>query len=272
MNVDLDLLNTILDSIEAATFTWVATLQPIGLQLFWGLAAVEFAWTWIAALTPIRGEMPNVFLLLARKLLYIAVLAYLVSEGPMVFQLILSSFQQAGAAAANVPDLRPSTFLNSGAVLSVHLLSSLDGIGFLFDVLGRSMALIGSFGIFLCYAFMSFSLTLTLVEALVVGGSSYFLLAFGASRWTCHLADGALATAFRCGVKLFLTYLLAGVIQGLSIQWGLVLQSTAFVGPYEYFVFLGTAGTAALLLWTVPRLAAQLFPPSIHVFNPRLAD
>jgi type IV secretion system protein TrbL len=272
MNVDLDLLNTILDSVDSATATWTVTLLPIGLQLFWGLAAIEFAWTWIAALTPVRGDLPNVFFLLARKLLYIAVLAYVVSEGPSIFHLIISSFQQAGATAADIPDLRPSTFLNTGAILSVHVLTSLDAIGFLFDPLGRSMALVGSFGIFLCYAFMSFSLTLTLVETLIVGGSSYFLLAFGASRWTCQLADGALATAFRCGVKLLLTYLLAGIIQGLSIQWGLVLQTSAVVGPYEYFVFLGTAGTAALLLWTVPRLAAQLVPPSIHIFNPRIAD
>lgn len=271
--IDLGLLNEVLDAFDQATAQWSTTLLPVALSLFRSLALLEFSWTFWVLLVSQRATWETIFEVLLRKTVFFGVLLFLIQRSPALLSMILSSFQLAGGSASGITALRPSAFLATGTATAVHLMRQMDALGFVTDPMGNSVATLGALGILLAFALMAAALAVALIESFLVLGAAFILLGFAASRWTYSLAEGALTTVVRKGVSLMITYLLASVLHELTVRWALRLTSAEFVGPFELLNFLGTAIVCALLLWTAPRLAAQLVPshisfglnPEVHV-------
>ena len=262
--MDLNLLNDVLDSFDQAVAQWSVALHPVALSLFWGLATVEWAWTWLRLMISQRAGLDVVFETYLRKATYLAFLLLLIDRSDSLLPLIIASFQRAGGTASGITALHPSAFLNTGVTVALDLLSSLDASGFLTDPLGVAVAILGSLMTLLAFFLMAASVMVTLIESFVVIGATYVLLGFGASRWTYQLAEGALSGVLRIGVKLMLTYLVAGVIANLTTIWATQLLEQSPIGPLQLYTFLGASTACAALLWAIPRLASQLVPPGIH--------
>lgn len=274
--MDLSLLDDILNAFDQATATWTATLQPMALSLFWSLGVIEWSYTFFRLVIRERAGFGDVIEAVLRKFLYLGFVYWLILRSPAIFPWLLAGFQRAGGQAAGITALHPSAFLNTGVALSVHLLSSMNLVGFLLDPLGRSIALTGSVAVLALFAVMAGSLMLTLVEGfIVVSGGAQILLGFAACRWTAPLADYAVSTVFRIGVKLLTTYLVASVVASLLFHWAdVLLQSGTFVGLLTMYAFLGSLATACLIVWIVPhRIASYLVPPTFHLgLTPAMAD
>jgi type IV secretion system protein TrbL len=273
--MDFGLLNGILDAFDGATGTWVATLQPFALGLFAALGTMEVVWSFIRASISTRVSGSDLFELGFRKLLYLAFLNWLILKSPAAFGLIIAGFQKAGGLAAGISALRPSAYLNTGVSLAMHIWSGWNAAGFFFDPFGRNLAVVGSFACIVIFALMATSLMVTLIESyVIISGGAQLLLGFAASRWTFPLAEGGVTAVFRIAVKLLVTYLVTGVIAGLTFQWAATLESSSFVDVFQFLTFLGTALTAAILQWTLPtRLTNYLLPPSFHIrLSPVVGD
>jgi P-type conjugative transfer protein TrbL len=273
--MDLALLDDILTAFDQATSTWAATLQPIALSLFWSLGTIEWAYTFYRLLVRERTGLGDVLETAVRKFLYLGFLYWLILKSPAIFPMIVASFQRAGGQAAGITALHPSAFLNTGVTVAINILSSMDALGFLVDPFGRSIALIGAIAALGLFALMAASVMLTLIESfLLISGATQILLGFAACRWTASLADHAVSSIFRIGLKLMITYMITAVVASLLYRWSNLLAQSSSIGLLAYLSFLGSLLTACLLLWILPqRLASYLVPPNLHLgLSPAMAD
>lgn len=260
--VDLGLLNDVLFQFENASRAWVTALQPIALATFGSLAALELAWTGVRSALSANSGVERLFEVLFRKTLFLGFLYWLIDVSPALMPLILGSFQKAGAIASGVDRLHPSSFLATGVSIATHYLDNINALGLLLDPFGALMAVFGALLIVLAFAMMAGTMMLGLIESLLAIGAIPFLLAAAGSRWTASLAESSLAYIVRIGVKLFVLYLVAGVIDGLTVEWANRLNQTGMgpLGPVSFLGFLGSAFTLAMIVWSVPRYAANLVP------------
>jgi type IV secretion system protein TrbL len=272
---DLGVYNDILFSFEDATGRWVAALVPLAQSLFLLLAALELVWTGIRhTLSARESGVTSAVELLLRKLIYFAFCFWFIRAAPAALPYVVASFQRAGGAATGITALHPSSFLASGAASSLAILEGLHGAGFLTDPLGLLVAFSGVIFSMAAFALMAATITMTLVETMLAIGATVFLLPFAATRWTCSLAEGALAFVFRSAVKLFVVYLLAGTVSGLTTVWAERLRTSAFIGPIDYLTWYGCLLTLALLLWTAPlRVAGSVVPSTLRFgLTPAVGD
>jgi type IV secretion system protein TrbL len=273
--LDLGLLNDVLDAFEAATFGWVFTLFPIGRRLFFLLGSLELSWSGIRyALSHHEGGLFGFFELAVRKFLYLGFVYWLLEASPALLPIIINSFQQAGGQASGLTALRPSTFLATGVGIAGDYISQMNLLGLLVDPFAMLMAQAGLFMIVLSFAAMAAILVVTLVESYLAIGATFVLLAFAASRWTAAIAQGALTNVLRIGVKLYVLYLVSGVVTGLVVEWAeLVRSSDYFVGPLNLLTLVGTCLILALLLWLIPSYAARIVPPGLSLgLSPAVGD
>lgn len=273
--LDLGLLNDILDAFQAATFSWIFSLFPLGRRIFFFLGSLELAWSGIRyALSSQDGGILGFVELAFRKLLYLGFVYWLLEASPALFPIVINSFQQAGGLASGVTDLRPSTFLATGVAIAGDYLSQMNLLGLLADPFAMLMAQVGLFAIVLLFAAMAAILVVTLVESYLAIGALFVLLGFAASRWTAAIAQGAVANVVRIGVKLFVLYLVSGVVTGLVLEWAeLIRTSNYFVGPLNLLTLVGTCLIVTLLLWLVPTYAARIVPAGLSLgLSPTVGD
>jgi P-type conjugative transfer protein TrbL len=188
--------------------------------------------------------------------------------------MIINGFQLAGGQASGITALRPSTFLATGVGIAGDYISQMNLLGLLVDPFALLMAQAGLFMIVLSFAAMAAILVVTLVESYLAIGATFVLLAFAASRWTAAIAQGALTNVLRIGVKLYVLYLVSGVVTGLVVEWAeLVRSSDYFVGPLNLLTLVGTCLILALLLWLIPSYAARIVPPGLSLgLSPSVGD
>lgn len=275
MFLDLGLLNDVLDAFEAATSGWVLTLFPVGLHLFFLLGSLELSWSGIRyALSSHENGLFGFFELAFRKLFYLGFVYWILEAAPAILPMIISSFQHAGGMASGMTTLRPSTFLATGIEMAADALSRMNAGGLLVDPFAGLMILLSIFMLVLSFAAMAAILTVTLVESYIAIGANFFFLAFAASRWTAALAQGALANVVRIGVKLYVLYLVSGVVLGLVVEWAeLIGSSDFFVGPLKLLTLVSTCLVLAVLLWFIPTYASRMVPPGLSFgLSPAVGD
>ncbi len=271
--IDLGVMNDVLFQFEAASSSWVLALQPLALTTFASLAALELAWTGIRSAIQPQGSLERVFELLFRKAVFLGFVYWLIDVSPALMPLIIGSFQRAGAIASGIDSLHPSSFLATGVSVASNYLSQVNELGLVLDPLGVFMAASGALVTVVVFATMSAMMLLTLVEAMLAIGAVPFLFAAAGSRWTAALAEGALAYVVRVGVKLFLVYLLGAVVNNVTIEWAERVNAAGPVGPITYLGFLGSSWALAVLLWSIPRHAANMVPPSLRFgLSPAVGD
>jgi type IV secretion system protein TrbL len=269
------ILNSILDAFGSAVSSWIFSLHPIATRLFLLLAAIEITWSCLRFLLSNRDQgVVGLIELLFLKTIYLSFVFYLLQNAPTLLATIISSFQKAGSAASGVDALHPSAFLSTGVSVAASYAGKLNLLGLLIDPFTTAIAVGGIFAILFSFAFMAGIVLVAIVESYLAIGSTLLLLAFAASRWTCRLAEVALLYVIRVGLKLYLLYLVAGIVLSLAQQWAnLILLSDDFLGVVNYFTYIGTVAVLAMLLWTIPHHASRLVPPTITLgLSPAVGD
>lgn len=261
--IDLGLLNDVLFQFENAAAQWTVQLEPVALATFSGLATLELAWTGIRQALDSKNDATSIFELLFRKVIYLGFVLWLLQVAPGLLAMIMTSFQKAGSLASGLNGLNPSSFLSTGVAVATTYTAQANTLGLLLDPLGVLMVGMGSLGIMLAFAMMAGTLLFTLIEALIAIGAVPFLLATAGSRWTARIAEGSLAYVIRIGVKLFVVYLVAGVANGVTVEWANRIASSSFIGPVSYLGFVGSCYCIAYIVFAVPRYASQMVQPTL---------
>jgi type IV secretion system protein TrbL len=276
--IDPRILNSLLDQLQFAAGVWAFNLHPIALRLFGLLSSLELVYSstyQVLEMFSAERGVGHLLGFLLKKVLYLGFAYYLVMNAGTLLPQVILGFQYAGSAATGLPGLSPSGFLETGASVTVRFVQAFNETGLLHDPFATLCVAIGAWISTLAFAAMAGIVLLTLVESYVALAGVSFLLATAASRWTAPIAEGILAYVLRVGVRLFVLYLLAGVVQSATLEWARLLGGGLFSGPtpLELLTFTGSAVTVVLLLWSAPRMAASIVPPGTSFrLNPAQVD
>lgn len=273
---DLSLLNELLDAFNAASARWPQYLYPLALRTFFVLIAIETTWTAIRLLVQAEPSLARFFEILIRKVLYFGFVYFLLATAPSVLPQILSGFATAGQAAATgdpVGGLNPSAFLTLGINSVIFLAARLNTLGLFTAPLSFFWWALGAILIMLAYIAMAAIMLLVLIEARILIGAVFFLLAFAGTRWTCFIAEGALGAVFRTAIKLFILNLVAALVYGLLDSWTNRLMASASFSTADFLLYAASIAVIPFLIWGVPRIAHQILPGHVHLgLNPGLLD
>ncbi|MHB1528602.1 MAG: P-type conjugative transfer protein TrbL [Acidiferrobacteraceae bacterium] len=279
------LLDSIQQSYQSATSTWMARALWDAHDLFGGLAVLEIAWAGGQYLLR-RNDLPEFISGVFLKVLSIAFFYTFLVEAPTWIPDIINSFSQAGQSIGNAavgPALTPSGIFNLGTEVARALLDAISStapgltqtlasggvalgtflLGALVIALSALLALCG-------FAIVAVQLLVTLIESYIVIGGGALMLGFAGSRWTLPFAEKYLGYAVSVGIKLFVLYLIVGL--GSTLAQQLVAQIVSYGPNVPPIVYL-QAGVGSLVFgaigYLVPGLAGAMMngSPSLSLGN-----
>ena len=276
-------LNTIQNVYQTAMHGWFSTLQGIANDLFFSLAAIDITWmalTWMLTRKTFDEIVPSVL----KKVMTLGFfLALLTNAGTWVPD-VIDSFIDAGQQAGTYQTLTPSTIMTDAIGASVGILtgttpasagqpapaqqslwqkisstveSAASPLGDIEDVLLR---IIVAFVVFAALTYIAIELLVLLIESYVVIGAGVLFLGGGGSRWTTKFVDGYLNFMVSLGTKLFVLYLIVGVLvfQVLPAINTMLSSLTTGFSASTGLAAMGATAVMAMLAKTLPHHAGAL--------------
>ena len=276
-------LNTIQNVYQTAMHGWFSTLQGIANDLFFSLAAIDITWmalTWMLTRKTFDEIVPSVL----KKVMTLGFfLALLTNAGTWVPD-VIDSFIDAGQQAGTYQTLTPSTIMTDAIGASVGILtgttpaaagqtapaqqsvfqkvlstveSATSPLGDIEDVLLR---IIVAFVVFAALTYIAIELLVLLIESYVVIGAGVLFLGAGGSRWTTKFVDGYLNYMVSLGTKLFVLYLIVGVLvfQVLPAINTMLSSLTTGFSASTGLAAMGATAVMAMLAKTLPHHAGAL--------------
>ncbi|MEJ2116613.1 MAG: P-type conjugative transfer protein TrbL [Alphaproteobacteria bacterium] len=246
-------LDPIVKIFRDSTRQWEQTLGGFALQLFWLLVGIEF--TFAALMLGLRGADFSEWLsTLVQQILFIGFFLALITHSAEWAHIIIDSFRQAAAAAAQkngvTIGLAPSNVLDTGLqialkfVASVSLWSPAASIGLFFAALL----------IIVCFALISAFMVMALVESYIVISAGVLFMGFGGSRWTKDLALKIIMYTVSVGAKLFVLHLLVA----LGMQVFASLGANVSTSNASVLGVIAVALVMLVLTWSVPDMVQGL--------------
>lgn len=243
---------------------WFNIIVSYTWKLFWGLAAVDFAWstiTWVLD----RKEIGEICTALVRKIMVLGFFALLLKMANSWIPAIIESFTQIGKSACGTScgTLSPDGIFIFGLNIAGDLYAQTLELG-----MGDIMIMILPISIIVLLIVIAFSvvagqLLITLIESYIAIGAGVIMLGFGGSRWTSDMASSYLKFAVGTGMKVMLVYLIMGA--GISIFDSMIelLQATAPRGLlFGALILAAEALVFVFLSWNIPSLAAAMLSGS----------
>lgn len=292
------MLDTVVNSAAGASNGWMQQSLEFAKTLFFGLAAIEFAWAAIQ-LTLQKGELSDLAVGLLMKIVTISFFSMMLVYAPDWLPKIINSFKEAGTAVGNSSygttgstnmqtcasgTLSPSAVLDQGVCVSSKLTTTSlekmgveDGSPDLLDVMANFFPMIilglASIATLIGFVILAIQLTITLIESFIVIGGGVLMLGFMGSRWTMNYGERFFGYAVSIGVKLFTLYLIIAL--GESFVNSLVDyigQNIAENGTVSISTLLGTAGGSlayGAIGYLVPGIAGSMLngSPSLSMSN-----
>src|SRR5258708_490592 len=255
---------SILDEYKGLQYGWITKLLGAAQRLFFLLAGIEVAWSF-TLLAIEKADFQALTAAIVRKIMWIgifyAILLYGVTPGGGGWiSAIMDSFHILGQNASAVGPLWPSAIVGFGVNMSVDLLSSLKGAGFLTGF-SSSMALVFfAVLIFIAYLAIAIQFVVAMVESYLVIGAGVIFLGFGGSRWTAAYVERYIAYAVSVGMKILVLYLLVGAGMTLSQGWIAVAQNAA-ASPDPARTGFDLAAAAVMFLcvcWMSPKISSPM--------------
>lgn len=220
------MMDTLVSQVQGASGGWMATALAYATNLFFGLAALEFAWSAIQ-LTLKKSELSEIMVGTLFKVMSLSFFAMVLIKAPEWIPAIINSFKVAGAGVGGTSVLSPSAVFDQGLEVAASLMQfSNDAApstgGMIINTLTNSGQGLGKFMlssiivgvasvfIILGYGLIAVQLLITLVESYLIIGGGALMLGFSGSRWTHNLSEKYFGYAISVGVKLFTIYLIIG--------------------------------------------------------------
>lgn len=219
-------MDTLVNQVQAASGGWMSSALGYAKGLFFGLAAIEFAWSSIQ-LTLKKSELSEIMVGTLFKVMSLSFFAMVLIKAPEWIPAIINSFKVAGAGVGGSAVLSPSAVFDQGLQVASSLMQfSNDAApstgGMIINTLTNSGQGLGKFMlssiivgvasvfIILGYGLIAVQLLITLVESYLIIGGGALMLGFSGSRWTHNLSEKYFGYAISIGVKLFTIYLIIG--------------------------------------------------------------
>lgn len=290
-------LDQIQSSFQQASTGWMSSALNLARPLFFGLAAIEFAWAAINY-TLRKNDLGELLTSITLKILGIAFFAMVLTEAPNWIPPIIDSFTQAGqivgggGATSISGAVGPSEILNdgintAGKVIDVaqHINNqqtankvSIFSPGKSIAALGENLLsaiFIGLSGLMIILGFLAIALQLllTTIESYLVIGGGALMLGFAGSRWTLPFAEKYFGYAVSVGIKLFTIYLVAGFggqLADIIIQhWTTMQAGGQVVGPIDFLTAGATSLAYGAIGYMVPGIAGSMMngSPSMSLSN-----
>ena len=220
------MMDTLVNQVQAASGGWMSSALGYAKGLFFGLAAIEFAWSSIQ-LTLKKSELSEIMVGTLFKVMSLSFFAMVLIKAPEWIPAIINSFKAAGAGVGGSAVLSPSAVFDQGLQVASSLMQfSNDAApstgGMIINTLTNSGQGLGKFMlssiivgvasvfIILGYGLIAVQLLITLVESYLIIGGGALMLGFSGSRWTHNLSEKYFGYAISIGVKLFTIYLIIG--------------------------------------------------------------
>ena len=220
------MMDTLVSQVQAASGGWMSSALGYAKTLFFGLAAIEFAWSAIQ-LTLKKSELSEIMVGTLFKVMSLSFFAMILIKAPNWIPTIIDSFKTAGAGVGGTAVLSPSAVFDQGLQVASSLMqfsndaapttgdmiintltSSGQGLGKF--MLSSIIVGVASVFIILGYGLIAVQLLITLVESYLIIGGGAIMLGFSGSRWTHNLSEKYFGYAISIGVKLFTIYLIIG--------------------------------------------------------------
>ena len=220
------MMDTLVSQVQGASGGWMSSALGYAKTLFFGLAAIEFAWSAIQ-LTLKKSELSEIMVGTLFKVMSLSFFAMVLIKAPEWIPAIINSFKAAGAGVGGTSVLSPSAVFDQGLQVAASLMQfSNDAApstgGMIINTLTNSGQGLGKFMlssiivgvasvfIILGYGLIAVQLLITLVESYLIIGGGALMLGFSGSRWTHNLSEKYFGYAISIGVKLFTIYLIIG--------------------------------------------------------------
>lgn len=212
------ILDTVNAGVAAATAGWMTRALDLAKTLFFGLAAIEFAWSAIQ-LTLKKSELTDIAVSTMFKVMNLAFFSMILIKAPEWIPAIMDSFKQAGGQVSGAEILTPSAVISRGIDLAGTLVTKGQDLnGEQNGILSAgnymlSAIIIGLSGVLVILGFAAVALQLfiALIESYIIIGGGALMLGFLGSRWTSNFGEKYFSYAVSVGVKLFSMYLLIGM-------------------------------------------------------------
>ena len=220
------MMDTLVSQVQGASGGWMSSALGYAKNLFFGLAAIEFAWSAIQ-LTLKKSELSEIMVGTLFKVMSLSFFAMVLIKAPEWIPAIVNSFKAAGAGVGGASVLSPSAVFDQGLQVASSLMqfsndaapstggmiintltSSGQGLGKF--MLSSIIVGVASVFIILGYGLIAVQLLITLVESYLIIGGGALMLGFSGSRWTHNLSEKYFGYAISIGVKLFTIYLIIG--------------------------------------------------------------
>lgn len=220
------MMDTLVNQVQAASGGWMSSALGYAKGLFFGLAAIEFAWSSIQ-LTLKKSELSEIMVGTLFKVMSLSFFAMVLIKAPEWIPAIINSFKAAGAGVGGSAVLSPSAVFDQGLQVASSLMqfsndaapstgdmiintltNSGQGLGKF--MLSSIIVGVASVFIILGYGLIAVQLLITLVESYLIIGGGALMLGFSGSRWTHNLSEKYFGYAISIGVKLFTIYLIIG--------------------------------------------------------------
>ena len=220
------MMDTLVSQVQGASGGWMATALGYATNLFFGLAALEFAWSAIQ-LTLKKSELSEIMVGTLFKVMSLSFFAMVLIKAPEWIPAIVNSFKAAGAGVGGTSVLSPSAVFDQGLQVAASLMqfsndaapstgsmiiNTLTNSGQGLGKFMLSSIIIGVASVFIIlgYGLIAVQLLITLVESYLIIGGGALMLGFSGSRWTHNLSEKYFGYAISIGVKLFTIYLIIG--------------------------------------------------------------
>ena len=220
------MMDTLVSQVQSASGGWMSTALGYATNLFFGLAAIEFAWSAIQ-LTLKKSELSEIMVGTLFKVMSLSFFAMVLIKAPEWIPAIVNSFNAAGAGVGGSTVLSPSAVFDQGLQVAASLMqfsndaapstgsmiiNTLTNSGQGLGKFMLSSIIIGVASVFIIlgYGLIAVQLLITLVESYLIIGGGALMLGFSGSRWTHNLSEKYFGYAISIGVKLFTIYLIIG--------------------------------------------------------------
>lgn len=267
------IMDTIVHSAESGASGWMDKALGYARNLFFGLAAIEFAWS-AAQLVLQKSELSEIAVGVLMKVITISFFGMLLTFAPEWIKVIQESFKQAAggmSGAADLASLTPSSLFDKGLDVSTRMLDAIPNsfnpaTAFLYAVISGISAII----IILGYLIVAVQLAVTLIEMYIVLSAGALMLGFLGSRWTMNFGERYFGYAIATGAKLLTIYLVAAF--GDTVTNAVIANIAAAGKDLAPADILGLAGSSLMFGaagFMVPGMAGSMLngSPSLSMSN-----
>jgi type IV secretion system protein TrbL len=243
-------IETVMSDYANAAAAWVTPLKSYALDLFWGLATIQFCFA-MGQLAFRGADLAEILAELVTQIMFIGIFFFLVQQSNTIAKDIITSFKEAASNASGTAGSDPTGILDTGINTAQKIcdLMSITTPGT--DVFYA----IAAFVVVLIMAYIAAISVMVNIEAYIIVSALVLFTGFGGSRWTKEYAMRSLTYAMAIGGKLFMLNLVVGIGQQIISS-----QSSAFTGDTyaQVMSFVGVILVLAAIVKQLPDMVASM--------------